>query len=378
MHQKSCVETLEQNGLVERKHHHILNVARCLKLQSGLPSSFWTYFIGHATHLINRMPTPLLNNKTPFEKLYNKVPSYDDLKSFGCLVFISTLKRERNKFDDRADKGIFVGYEPGVNGFRIYNLKENKVIVSRNVKFYKDRFLAFNDTKEESSQPTGQINNNQDTQLGVRRSKREHRQPSYIQDYHCLLASDSSVTELEQGKLYPLSSVINYDKYSKDHRTFSIAISAETEPKTYSTTAKNKNWLDAMQEELRALESNNTWDIVAMPKDKTTIGCKWVYKIKRKSDGTIERYKARLVAKGYTQQNGINYLENFSPVAKIATIRLLLALAAKENWNLEQLNINNTFLHGSLDKEIYMQLPPGMSSNIPNPVCKLKKVTVWP
>lgn len=128
-----------------------------------------------------------------------------------------------------------------------------------------------------------------------------------------------------------------------------------------------------MKNELRALKDNDTWEIVNCPTGKTPIGCKWVFKIKRKSDGSIERYKARLVAKGFTQQYGIDYMETFSSVAKITTVRLLLALAAKKNWLLEQLDINNAFLHRILDEEIYMHLPQGVKSDLANPVCKLKK-----
>lgn len=117
-----------------------------------------------------------------------------------------------------------------------------------------------------------------------------------------------------------------------------------------------------MNNELEALQKNDTWDIVELPKNKRPIGCKWVYKMKRKSNVSIERYKARLVAKGYTKQHGTNYLETFSPVVKITTIRVLLALAAKKGWFLEQLDIYNAFLHGTLEEEIYMNLPKGISS----------------
>ncbi|CAJ2656280.1 unnamed protein product [Trifolium pratense] len=106
-----------------------------------------------------------------------------------------------------------------------------------------------------------------------------------------------------------------------------------------------------MQAELDALSLNKTWTIVDLPAGKTPIGCRWVYRIKYHADGTIEFYKARLVAKGFTQMEGVDYFETFSPVAKLTTIRVLLALAAAKGWFLEQLDINNAFLHEELDEE---------------------------
>lgn len=116
-----------------------------------------------------------------------------------------------------------------------------------------------------------------------------------------------------------------------------------------------------MEEEIKALESNGTWQLVSLPPSKKPIGCKWVYKVKHKVDGTIERYKARLVAKGYNQTLGIDYLDTFSPVDKMTTIRTVLAVAATNNWNLHQIDVNNAFLHGDLEEEDYMQLPLGFS-----------------
>ena len=89
-----------------------------------------------------------------------------------------------------------------------------------------------------------------------------------------------------------------------------------------------------MKAELEAMESNQTWSVVPLPPGKQSIGCKWVYKIKHRSNGSIERYKAHLVAKGYNQEEGIDFLDTFSPVAKIVTVKVLLALAARQNWNL--------------------------------------------
>lgn len=116
---------------------------------------------------------------------------------------------------------------------------------------------------------------------------------------------------------------------------------------------------NAMNEELNALKANQTWSLVPLPQGKHSIGCKWVYKLKFQADGSIERHKAKLVAKGYTQREGIDFMETFSPVAKFTTIKILLDLAASKQWQLVQLDVNNAFLNGDLHEEVYMDLPLG-------------------
>ena len=129
-----------------------------------------------------------------------------------------------------------------------------------------------------------------------------------------------------------------------------------------------------MDAKMEALEKNGTWDLVALPNGKKPVGCKWVYTIKYKADGSIERYKTRLVAKGFTQTYGVDYMETFAPVAKINTIRMILSLTANYDWNLQQFDVKNAFLHGEIEKEIYMKLPPGYGGKTnANTVCKIKK-----
>uniref|UniRef100_A0A2N9IHB3 Integrase catalytic domain-containing protein n=1 Tax=Fagus sylvatica TaxID=28930 RepID=A0A2N9IHB3_FAGSY len=124
----------------------------------------------------------------------------------------------------------------------------------------------------------------------------------------------------------------------------------------------NPKWKSAMVEEMEALQKNSTWDLVELPEGKKTVGCKWVFTVKHKADGSVERYKTWLVAKGYTQTYGINYHETFALVAKINTIRVLLSLAANLDWPLQQFDVKNTFLHGELEEEVYMDLLPGFTT----------------
>jgi len=128
-----------------------------------------------------------------------------------------------------------------------------------------------------------------------------------------------------------------------------------------------------MQSEYDALLNNQTWTVVSLPPNRQSIGCKWVFRIKENPDGTINRYKARLVAKGFHQQQGSNFNETFSPVVKPVTIRLVLTVDVTHHWSIQQLDVNNAFLNGVLDEEVYMQQPQGFDNGNSNVVCKFNK-----
>lgn len=127
------------------------------------------------------------------------------------------------------------------------------------------------------------------------------------------------------------------------------------EPTTFEEAIQHEEWKRAMEEEYKALMSNKTWKLVALPKNKTMIGCRWTYKLKHKSDGTIDKCKARLVARDYTQQPGFDFKETFSPVVKPTTTRVVLTIALLNQWPIKQLDVNNAFLNGELEEEVYME-----------------------
>lgn len=180
--------------------------------------------------------------------------------------------------------------------------------------------------------------------------------------------SSRLVTRLQRGIMKP-------KEYTDGTVRWCMNAQAQSEePSSVEEALQDQKWASAMENEHQALLRNKTWHLVPRPKGRNVIGCKWVYKVKRKADGTIDRYKARLVAKGFKQRYGIDYEDTFSPVVKAATIRLILSVAVSRNWSLRQLDVQNAFLHGYLEEEVYMQQPPGYEDmSHPNYVCKLDK-----
>jgi hypothetical protein len=140
------------------------------------------------------------------------------------------------------------------------------------------------------------------------------------------------------------------------------ADAADTEPTTLAEALARPDgaqWQTAMKEELDSIETNRVYELVELPPGRKAIGCKYVFKIKRNADGTVERYKARLVAKGFSQKEGVDFTETFAPVAKFQSIRTVLALAAAQGYPVHQMDVKTAFLNGDIEEEIYMQQPEG-------------------
>lgn len=171
-----------------------------------------------------------------------------------------------------------------------------------------------------------------------------------------------------------IANYISYNSISPAYKSFLASLHSVPVPNNWQVAKQDPRWLSAMKEELQALEKNDTWELVKLPDGKRAVGCKRVYTLKKTPEGKIDRYKARLVAKGYSQTYGIYYDETFAPVAKMSTVRTLMSCAVNFNGPLHQLDVKNAFLHGDLQEEVYMEIPPGFATcQTDGKVCKLKK-----
>lgn len=207
---------------------------------------------------------------------------------------------------------------------------------------------------------------------------RQRRPPAYLSDYHCNVLQQTSALvspskNATSGTRYPIEHYVSCARFSQTHAGFLAAVTAGDEPSTYKQAVLHSHWRDAMNRELDALKNNNTWRLMPLPLGKKAIGSKWVYRIKYKSDGQIERHKARLVILGNRQIEGVDFTETFAPVACMATVRVFLAVAAIKNWELHQMDVHNAFLHGDLHEEVYMTPPLGLSGVPHGHVCRLQK-----
>ncbi|GJZ23964.1 ribonuclease H-like domain-containing protein [Tanacetum coccineum] len=205
--------------------------------------------------------------------------------------------------------------------------------------------------------------NNDEVQTPVlRRSERQSKLPVRLNDY----VHNSNVK-------YGIEKYVNYSKLNRVNLCFATNLNKSIEPTCLSEAMYDPNWIEAMNNEIEALNRNNTWYICDLLVGRKPIGSKWIWKIKYKASGDIERYKARLVAKGFSQREGFDYDETFSPVVKIVTVRCLITLVVVNNWPLYQLDVNNAFLYGDLNEDVYMTLPDGYNDENKSKVCKLNK-----
>ena len=384
IHQSSCTDTPEQNGLAERKHRHIVETARSLLLSAEVPSIFWGEAVLTAVYVINRIPTALTSGMSPFEKLYGHPPNYSALRVFGCTCFVLRPHVERNKLGSKSAICVFLGYGIGQKGYRCYDPVSQKLYVSRHVTFLEH--IPFYSIPAKTHDVTkSDIRLIDPFGIDIEVPVPDSSMPSGVPPDSASASPvpESAPSTVETGDPPPLRRStrpckstklpdFSYSTYSASFASFIANIHHLSEPESYREAVSDPLWQNAMAEELAALHHTHTWDLVTLPPGKHAIGCRWVYKIKTKSDGSVERYKARLVAKGYSQQYGMDYEETFSPVAKMTTVRTMIAVASVRQWKIFQMDVKNAFLNGDLHEEVYMTPPPGIDHQ-PGEVCRLRK-----
>lgn len=249
---------------------------------------------------------------------------------------------------------------------------ENPKSAPENVRF--DKVFSRKKTVVPESIQVQDFNPNSENEVTISNPSLQSESHVNNDDQDLPIAVRKGIRECTNRPLYPLTHFLSFKKFSPSHRAFLVSLNTISIPTTVSEALTDEKWKQAMNVEMEALEKNKTWELVKLPVGNKPVGCKWVYTVKYKADGSIERYKARLVAKGYTQTYGIDYQETFAPVVKMNTVRVLLSLAANYNWDLQQFDVKNAFLHGELEEEIYMEVLPGYDNNLAaHIVCKLKK-----
>jgi hypothetical protein len=363
-HQLTVPYTPQQNGVAERKNRSVMEMARCMLVEKGPPNKFWAEAVYTSVYLQNRLSTKAVKDKTPIEVWSGLKPTAKHLKVFGSLCYIHVPDQKRSKLDNKAEKGIFLGYSSQSKGYRVYNIETGKISVSRDVKI--DENAQWNWEEAEPQQ--------QSVLLPIVQQNTPTAVPE-IQPH---------VTESSSSNDGPSESSSNSNSSSSSsspprgtrplNEIYERCYMAIVEPNSYVEVAKHPKWIDAMEEEMKMIQKNQTWELVPRPTDKKVIGVKWIYKAKVNPDGSIYKYKARLVAKGFAQECGVDYFETFAPVARHDTIRLLIALAAQKRWKIHQLDIKSAFLNGELEEDIFVEQPEGFQlSSDPDCVCKLKK-----
>ncbi|KAD3337417.1 hypothetical protein E3N88_32937 [Mikania micrantha] len=189
------------------------------------------------------------------------------------------------------------------------------------------------DEEPRSQDQAAEMDHNQHA-TPIRRSQRTHRIPECLNDF----AVEDGIDQTRGNELLLLF---------------------EGEPETFLEAKENKQWITAMRTEIESIEKNKTWTLVELPKDHRPIGLKWVYKLKKDAKGNVVKYKARLVAKGYVQKHGVDFDEVFAPVACMETVRMILALAATDGWQVHHLDVKSAFLNGELKEVVYVSQPDG-------------------
>ena len=362
--------------------------------------------------------------------------SYPDIRStlnlppriFGCTSFVHIHSSNRGKLDSRALNRVFVWYSATQKGYKCYHPSSQKFNVSADVTFVEDKSLAtphlqgeflldLPTSKSESFESKLPIQTKENDRIIDRfrfdQVYTRRKSPTIVtrQEQNSDMISGNEITasyltttpatqtkpldpippnqdqdqdlapiavrkgtqECTKKPLYPVAHYVSLEKFSSNHKSFLTTLNAIPIPNSLAEALSKKKLRLAMRGEMDALEKNETWELVDLPKGKKPMGCKWVFAVKLKADGSLERYKARLVAKGYTQTYGVDYHKIFALVAKMNTERTLLSLAINFDWELQQYDVKNAFLHGELEEEIYMGIPPRFSGVGEGKVYRLKK-----
>ncbi|SYW86469.1 uncharacterized protein UHO2_03967 [Ustilago hordei] len=344
--QKSVPGISVQNGRAERAIRSVQEKMRSMLIGQACPRELWPYAITAAAHVMNL--TPSATKTIPHEAFYGTTAHKlaQQLRVFGCLAWVHVQQKDQQgKHGARAKPAIMIGYDDEHKAWKFCNPDQPASIQwSNSATFHEDK--GWSDRQQEAVRPvvTAEVEEESVTPAIV---EEETKSEAAVEDL--LTAEDSTVGAAN-------TAILNLDP------TLGGAMDGEDA----------QLWKEAIRKELEGLEAMGTWEVVHQPPGVPLVDSKVVLRLKLDADGVPVKHKARLVARGFTQREGIDYQETFSPVAPLGAIRAILALAVQNNWEVHALDITMAYLNSTLKEAIYMK-PPGGSGVAPGKVYKVVK-----
>ncbi|CAI7875378.1 unnamed protein product [Closterium sp. NIES-54] len=404
----------QQQGVAERMNRTLQNTMRKLLRGMRLPNHQWPEAMDHAVMLHNLLSSSSLpNNASPHLLWTGKQGSTKMLRVFGCMVQYRPPSARAGRFSQRAQWGLHLGIEKNYNAWKIFDIHSKEKVAARDVIFYERLTLpTYLANLEENRDPAGgfrgdrhfasaadeadwdeqNVDNASDeagplpycsvpipmdhenpresvnaetyfdladtgyvTPAEVNTNEAERIGPNFIPDPEdgdeAAYPEDTTLPRYTQSGLQILGLVtaVHGTDTPKEPATVQQALGGEHKEK----------WREAMDKELKALQERNTWKVVpiGVARNKTILTGKWVFHVKTKADGTIEKFKARWVVRGFDQEHGRDFTETFAPVSRHTSLRILLAVAAMKRKKLRQIDVANAFLYAPVDADIYVELP---------------------
>jgi len=399
-----------QNAHAERMWGIMLRPMRIMLAESGVHESFWTYAARQACLLHNTLPsTKLAGEMSPYQAKYDMPPDVSKIRVWGCTCWYHLPDHEReSKLSPRAVPAVHLGIDPKRNGYIVYVPYLNRITSSYHLNFQERKFLKFTDdgiinkpknikplrdveplyrekpktTEDRDHEPDSDDNREMCDHPGCNLPKHPDSVPHSYEQRDTRNRGPNPPRARADDYVPP-----NYAEMSITDQTFTVSIILDdvseqalkvapeeilTDFKTPSSykeaieSPQYRRWIDSMCREIADLMKHETWEIINrndVPKSHRVTKSKWVYKIKLNKDGSIERFKSRFVVCGYSQIKGVDYTHSFSATMRSTSFRMIMALAAGERLKLEHFDVTNAFTQSDIDKDIYVEPPPGFGKD---------------